>query len=780
MADKTIGSLPSVESVNDDSLIPAEQQGEAVKVTGAQFKSFAQKSVAGIVDQAKGYADQAAQSAAEAAESVTQIGDAVEQTQANKEAAQAAQAAAEAASQGVQEYANQAAQSASQASESAAEATLQAQGAAQSAESAQTAKNAAELAEADAQSAKTAAQLAQTSAEQSRDSAATSATTAQESATQAAQSASTAQQYSGNPPKPINGTWWIWNANSGSYEDTGIKSVLSIVKSYPSIADMEADVGNMHEGDLVIIATEDISDPDNSKLYVHNGLTWNYLSDLSGIEGVGIANIEQTGGTHAPGTTDTYTITLTDGSTYSFTVYNGADGQGAGDMLKSVYDPQNRNTDIFAYVDDAVSGVTITTDATPTQGSTNPVQSGGVYTALSQKQDNITGQQGQVVGFDASGKPVAQAAPDTGVISFNGRKGEVSPGDDDYSASMIKFTDGQTFQQKYDSGQLTGPAGANGSNGQDGSPGADGKDATINGENVLNLIEGKNISFEQSGSNLKINAEGGGIPVVTTGGTSSEYTATVPGITELKNGTLLIIVPHTTSTKRGVTLDVNGLGPIGISRYTSTKTNTFTNGASDDWLAQDFPVLLIYRETMAQWLAVSMTQPVAKDTRLTSEQVSATNVADAIDELAGKSGNGIPVVATGGTGAAYTATVPGIESLSNGAFFFMIPHVKNANSNPTLNVNGLGAKPIYLEALYPDLYSGFTANSKLLANKPFLMVYNTSISGWVVYGYPLVMSTEIKVLDDANYTTNQVRGISLQTSTPSRIPNGSIVGVYST
>src|SRR5699024_9036497 len=55
--------------------------------------------------------------------------------------------------------------------------------------------------------------------------------------------------------------------------------------------------------------------------------------------------------------------------------------------------------------------------------------------------------------------------PDTGVTTFNGRKGEVLPGADDYSASMIKFTDGQTFQQKYDDGQLTGPAGADGSNG---------------------------------------------------------------------------------------------------------------------------------------------------------------------------------------------------------------------------------------------------------------------------------------------------------------------------
>lgn len=57
-----------------------------------------------------------------------------------------------------------------------------------------------------------------------------------------------------------------------------------------------------------------VDDPDNSKLYVHDGVGWVYLSDLSGVEGVGIAGISQTDGNHAPGTTDTYTIELTNGA----------------------------------------------------------------------------------------------------------------------------------------------------------------------------------------------------------------------------------------------------------------------------------------------------------------------------------------------------------------------------------------------------------------------------------------------------------------------------------
>lgn len=78
-------------------------------------------------------------------------------------------------------------------------------------------------------------------------------------------------------------------------------------------------------------------------------------------------------------------VTLSDGTSYDAGYCRGASGAGTGDMLASTYDPQGKAQDIFAYVDNAVSGVTVTTDATPTQGSTNPVQSGGVYTALADK-----------------------------------------------------------------------------------------------------------------------------------------------------------------------------------------------------------------------------------------------------------------------------------------------------------------------------------------------------------------------------------------------------------
>jgi hypothetical protein len=66
-----------------------------------------------------------------------------------------------------------------------------------------------------------------------------------------------------------------------------------------------------------------------------------------GATGNGIASVVRTSGTGAAGTTDTYTITFTDSTTTTFGVYNGADGSGAGDMVKSVYDPNSKNADAF-------------------------------------------------------------------------------------------------------------------------------------------------------------------------------------------------------------------------------------------------------------------------------------------------------------------------------------------------------------------------------------------------------------------------------------------------
>ena len=66
MADKTIGELPGIAGLYDDSLIPVEQQGVASKITGEQFADFAREAAAQDVQRAIDAADAAEKSKAEA------------------------------------------------------------------------------------------------------------------------------------------------------------------------------------------------------------------------------------------------------------------------------------------------------------------------------------------------------------------------------------------------------------------------------------------------------------------------------------------------------------------------------------------------------------------------------------------------------------------------------------------------------------------------------------------------------------------------------------------
>ena len=89
MADKTIGSLPQAQSVDDASLFVCEQQGTAMKTTGAQWKGFAVQAVSQYVQPAQQAAQQARQAATNAAQSETNAAESA------TEAAESAQTAQE-------------------------------------------------------------------------------------------------------------------------------------------------------------------------------------------------------------------------------------------------------------------------------------------------------------------------------------------------------------------------------------------------------------------------------------------------------------------------------------------------------------------------------------------------------------------------------------------------------------------------------------------------------------------------------------------------------------
>ena len=88
MADKQISSLPQAQTVDDNSLFVCEQQGTAMKTTGAQWKGFAVQAVSQYVEPAQQAAKQAQQAASNAAQSET---NAAQSAQEAEESAQTAQ-----------------------------------------------------------------------------------------------------------------------------------------------------------------------------------------------------------------------------------------------------------------------------------------------------------------------------------------------------------------------------------------------------------------------------------------------------------------------------------------------------------------------------------------------------------------------------------------------------------------------------------------------------------------------------------------------------------------
>lgn len=213
---------------------------------------------------------------------------------------------------------------------------------------------------ADALAAKQGAEAARDDAKKAQTGAEEALEQATQKADDAASYADIAKQYSGNPAIPKNGTWWVWNAEAGEYQDTGKRAVLKPDVTYKSVAEMKADT-SQEENTLAIISTE-VNVEENAQLYIWDGSEWQFLADLSGFQGVSITSIELVSGDHSPGTLDRYRITLDNETTFEYEVYNGKNGEGMGDMLESVYDPRGIKKDIYQYVDDKAPNITVSDD----------------------------------------------------------------------------------------------------------------------------------------------------------------------------------------------------------------------------------------------------------------------------------------------------------------------------------------------------------------------------------------------------------------------------------
>lgn len=305
MADKQISELPEVLEVADDTLIPVYVPGSATpaqRMTGAQFRMFA-------VDAAQGQAEKAEAAATEA---------------------EAAKEAAVLARDVIEQYVTDAQTAASLAEEAQVAAETAEAGAEAALADVQAAKDAVDITKADidstalqvaadkeaAETAKTAAETAQKASESAQTSAEGATTSASEKAAEAAASADTAAQ----------------DAQAAADARAAIENML--VEAVSLASGQPATVSKELVGGVV-------------------KLVFGLPAGDKGDPGSSIQSIDRTAGTGAPGTTDTYTVTMTDGSTTEFYVYNGKDGAGAGDMTAQVYDPQGKALDIYEYADNA-------------------------------------------------------------------------------------------------------------------------------------------------------------------------------------------------------------------------------------------------------------------------------------------------------------------------------------------------------------------------------------------------------------------------------------------
>lgn len=127
------------------------------------------------------------------------------------------------------------------------------------------------------------------------------------------------ETFSQNPPYiGANGDWYVWSVEDQEYVDSEVDASITV--------DI-ADITMIAEGSTPYVTNTGTDTDPVFHLFLPRS--------PKGDTGNGISTIVKTS---TVGLVDTYTITMTDGTTATFTVTNGRDGTGTGDMLKADYD----------------------------------------------------------------------------------------------------------------------------------------------------------------------------------------------------------------------------------------------------------------------------------------------------------------------------------------------------------------------------------------------------------------------------------------------------------
>ena len=230
-------------------------------------------------------------------------------------------------------------------------------------------------------------------------------------------------------------------------------------------------------------ASVELSGPDTAKVFAfafsglkgETGATGE--QGPQGNPGTSVKSIRRTSGTGAAGTTDTYTMyDSEDAPIGTFTVYNGANGEGSGDFMANGTVPMtgnlsmggNRVTGLGApheasdavrqqdlevlsdELDAVIAGTTPIAIPVATEAKAGAVKPGSGLEVTADGTLNVTataqdlgampevsgGTAGQVLTKTADGQ-AWQDAPEAGVVNFNGRTGAVTPQAGDYTADMV-------------------------------------------------------------------------------------------------------------------------------------------------------------------------------------------------------------------------------------------------------------------------------------------------------------------------------------------------------
>lgn len=119
-----------------------------------------------------------------------------------------------------------------------------------------------------------------------------------------------------NPPKIVDGNWYIYDYAKDTYQDSGINAVgdaFTIVKTYSSVQAMEDDYNNpeVKTGQFVMIDTGNVQNEEDSRLYLKGNTKWKFISDLSGAQGIQGLSAYQVAVQHGfEGTEDEWLISL--------------------------------------------------------------------------------------------------------------------------------------------------------------------------------------------------------------------------------------------------------------------------------------------------------------------------------------------------------------------------------------------------------------------------------------------------------------------------------------